>query len=140
MYGDTIFVVLKTARYVDTEEVVEFGEILIFIGEGFIVTVRHGEGTSLRSVREAVEGDTDRLKRGPGAVLHAIVDRVVDDYEPAMEGLRVDIEEVETDVFSPGATAPPSASTSSSARCSSSRAPPLPSFSPWAAWPRDGTT
>ncbi len=101
VYGDTIFVVLKTARYVDAEEVVEFGEILIFTGEGFIVTVRHGEATSLHDVRGAVEGDTDRLKRGPGAVLHAIVDRVVDDYEPAMEGLREDIEQVETDVFSP---------------------------------------
>ncbi len=101
VYGDTIFVVLKTARYVDEEEVVEFGEILIFTGEGFIVTVRHGEATSLHDVRGAVEGDKERLKRGPGAVLHAIVDRVVDDYEPAMEGLREDIEQVETDVFSP---------------------------------------
>ena len=101
VYGDTIFVVLKTVRYVDSEEVVEFGEILIFTGEGFIVTVRHGEATGLHEVREAVENDTERLKRGPGAVLHAIVDRVVDDYEPALEGLRVDIEQVETDVFSP---------------------------------------
>ena len=101
VYGDTIFVVLKTARYVDSEEVVEFGEILIFLGEGFIVTVRHGEATALHEVREAVERDAERLKRGPGAVLHAIVDRVVDDYEPAIEGLREDIEEVETDVFSP---------------------------------------
>ena len=101
VYGETIFVVLKTARYVDSEEVVEFGEILIFTGEGFIVTVRHGEATGLHEVREAVESDAERLKRGPGAVLHAIVDRVVDDYEPAMEGLRVDIEEVETEVFSP---------------------------------------
>jgi magnesium transporter len=101
VYGDTIFMVLKTARYVDTEEVIAFGEILIFTGEGFIVTVRHGEGTSLHGVREAVEGDAERLKRGPGAVLHAIVDRVIDEYEPALEGLRVDVEEVETDVFSP---------------------------------------
>jgi magnesium transporter len=101
VYGDTIFVVLKTARYVDSEEVVDFGEILIFTGEGFVVTVRHGEATSLHDVREAVERDSERLKRGPGAVLHAIVDRVVDDYEPAIEGLRVDIEEVETEVFSP---------------------------------------
>jgi magnesium transporter len=101
VYGDTIFVVLKTARYVDSEEVVEFGEILIFTGEGFIVTVRHGEATGLHEVRESVENDTERLKRGPGAVLHAIVDRVVDDYELALEGLRVDVEEVETEVFSP---------------------------------------
>jgi len=101
VYGETIFVVLKTARYVDQKEIVEFGEILIFTGEGFIVTVRHGKATGLHEVRAAVEGDKERLKRGPGAVLHAIVDRVVDDYEPALEGLRVDIEHVETDVFAP---------------------------------------
>ena len=101
VYGDTIFVVLKTARYVDSKEVVEFGEILIFTGEGFVVTVRHGEATSLHDVREMVEHDSERLKRGPGAVLHAIVDRVVDDYEPALEGLREDIEQVEADVFAP---------------------------------------
>ena len=101
VYGDTIFIVLKTARYVDEREVVEFGEILIFLGDGFIVTVRHGEATSLHEVRAGVEGDPERLKRGPGAVLHAIVDRVVDDYAPAIDGLQEDIEEVENDVFSP---------------------------------------
>ena len=101
LYGDTVFIVLKTARYVDTDEVVEFGEILIFLGDGFIVTVRHGEATSLSELRKGVEEDPDRLRRGPGAVLHAIVDRVVDDYAPAIEGLREDVEEVENDVFSP---------------------------------------
>ncbi len=99
VYGDTIFVVLKTARYVDDQEVVEFGEILIFTGDGFIVTVRHGEATSLHDLRLAVEHDPERLRRGPGAVLHAIVDRVVDDYAPAIEGLREDVEEVEAEVF-----------------------------------------
>ena len=101
VYGDTIFVVLKTARYVDSEEVVEFGEILIFLGKGFVVTVRHGPASDLHEVRQEVESDPERLKRGPGAVLHAIVDRVVDDYVPAIEGLRVDVEEVESEVFSP---------------------------------------
>jgi len=101
VYGDTVFIVLKTARYVDAREVVEFGEILIFLGDGFIVTVRHGEATSLHEVRAGVEGDAERLKRGPGAVLHAIVDRVVDDYAPAIDGLQEDIEEVENEVFSP---------------------------------------
>ena len=96
-----MFVVLKTARYVDSEEVVEFGEILVFIGEQFIVTVRHGAATELHAVREPIERDPEHLRRGPGAVLHAIVDRVVDDYVPAIEGLQTDIEEVETDVFSP---------------------------------------
>ncbi len=101
VYGDTIFVVLKTARYVDPEEVVEFGEILVFLGKGFVVTVRHGPASDLHDVRQQVESDPDRLRRGPGAVLYEIVDRVVDDYVPALEGLRVDVEEVESDVFSP---------------------------------------
>ena len=101
VYGDTLFVVLKTARYVDAEEVVEFGEILIFLGRGFVVTVRHGPASDLHDVRRQVESDPERLVRGPGAVLHAILDRVVDDYIPAMEGLRTDVEEVENDVFSP---------------------------------------
>jgi magnesium transporter len=101
IYGDTIFVVLKTARYVDSEEVVEFGEILIFIGDDFIVTVRHGEATELHGVRLAAEQRPELLRRGPGAVLHAIVDRVVDDYVPAIRGLEDDIEEVENEVFSP---------------------------------------
>ena len=100
VYGDMLFLVLKTVRYVDRDEVVEIGEILVFLGDGFIITVRHGEATALHGVRENVEGNPDLLRHGPGAVLHAIVDRVVDDYLPALEGLRVDIEEVENDVFS----------------------------------------
>jgi magnesium transporter len=100
VYDDTIFLVLKTARYVDPEEVVEFGEILIFLGYGFIITVRHGEASSLHGVRLALEKDQDRLRCGPGAVLHAILDRVVDDYQPAVEGLAQDVEEVEAQVFS----------------------------------------
>jgi magnesium transporter len=101
VYGETVFVVLKTARYVDSEEVVRLGEILIFLGEGFVITVRHGEASSLHEVRERLEEDTDLLAHGPGAVLHAIVDHVVDDYRPAMQGLGEDIEQVEEQVFSP---------------------------------------
>jgi magnesium transporter len=100
VYGDTIFLVLKTARYVDPEEVVELGEILIFLGEGFIITVRHGEASSLHDVRLALEKDQERLRCGPGAVLHGILDKVVDDYQPAVEGLAQDIEQVEAQVFS----------------------------------------
>jgi magnesium transporter len=100
VFEDMVFIVLKTARYVDSEEVVQFGEILIFLGEDYILTVRHGEASALKEVRESLESDPDLLKHGPGAVLHAIVDRVVDDYSPALEGLGVDIEEVENEVFS----------------------------------------
>jgi magnesium transporter len=106
VYDDTVFIVLKTARYVDPEEVVEFGEILLFLGEDFVITVRHGEATDLHGVRLAVEQRPDLLERGPGAVLHAIVDRVVDDYGPAIAGLEQDIEEVESEVFSPDRTNP----------------------------------
>jgi magnesium transporter len=100
VYDGTIFLVVKTARYADHEEVVEFGEILIFLGEGFIITVRHGEASSLHDVRLALEKDHDKLRCGTGAVLYAILDRVVDDYQPAMDGLAQDVEEVEAEVFS----------------------------------------
>jgi magnesium transporter len=106
VFEDTVFVVLKTARYVDSEEVVQFGEILIFLGKDYILTVRHGEASALKQVRESLESDPELLKHGPGAVLHAIVDRVVDDYAPALEGLGVDIDEVENEVFSPGRSNP----------------------------------
>jgi magnesium transporter len=104
VYGDTVFVVLKTARYVDPKEVVTLGEILIFMGENFVITVRHGEASSLHQVRERLEENSELLSHGPGAVLHAIVDRVVDDYTPAIEGLQEDIEQVEEEVFSEART------------------------------------
>src|SRR5918999_3653321 len=100
VYGDMLFVVLKTARYVDPDEVVEFGEILIFLGEDFIITVRHGEASELHGVRQRLEQNTELLRCGPGAVLHAIVDKVVDDYQPALAGLEEDVDEVEREVFS----------------------------------------
>lgn len=98
-YGDTYFVVLKTARYVDETETVEFGEIHVFVGEDFVVTVRHGEASALRGVRERLEGDPELLRRGPASILYAIMDRVVDDYGPVVDGLENDIDEIETEVF-----------------------------------------
>jgi magnesium transporter len=83
-----------------------YGDTLLFVGEGFIVSVRHGEATALAEVRRAVEADPDRLRCGPDAVLHAIFDRVVDDYMPVAQSLEEDIEEVEADVFSPGRSNP----------------------------------
>jgi magnesium transporter len=100
VYGEMVFIVLKTARYIDPEEVVRLGEILIFLGSDFIITVRHGEASSLREVRSRLEADAALLKCGPGAVLHAIVDHVVDDYAPALTGLGEDIDEIEDEVFS----------------------------------------
>jgi magnesium transporter len=99
LYDDTLFLVLKTARYVDERDEVELGEILVFVGEGFIITVRHGE-TELHDVRLRLERRGDLLQHGPVAALHAIVDRVVDDYAPVIAGLSHDIGEVEAEVFS----------------------------------------
>src|SRR5439155_1750046 len=78
-----LFIVLKPARYVETDGTVEFGEILIFIGDGFIITVRHGEA-ALHEVRMRTEERPDLLRCGPGAALYAIVDRIVDDYQPVI--------------------------------------------------------
>ena len=101
VYDGMVFIVLKTARYVDSDEVVDLGEILIFLGEEYIITVRHGEASSLEGVRHRLEDDPGLLEHGPGAVLHAIVDRVVDDYTPALGGLEQDVGEVENEIFSP---------------------------------------
>ena len=98
-YGDSIFVVLKSARYIDETETVEFGEIHAFVGPGFIITVRHGEASELHEVRERMENDPELLRRGPAAILYTIMDRVVDDYTPVVEGLQVDIDEIESEVF-----------------------------------------
>jgi magnesium transporter len=100
VYGDMVFIVLKTARYVDPEEVVQLGEILIFLGHDYIITVRHGEASELHGVRTRLEREPELLAHGPGAALHAIVDRVVDDYGPAIAGLGEDIDEIENQVFS----------------------------------------
>jgi magnesium transporter len=100
VYGEMVFIVLKTARYVDPKEVIKLGEILVFLGHDYIITVRHGEASELAGVRRRLEEDRAMLKHGPGAVLHAIVDRVVDDYAPAIAGLGEDIDQVEDQVFS----------------------------------------
>ena len=100
VYDETLFVVLKTARYLDDQEAVEFGEIMLFIGDGFVVTVRHKPASALGGVRQQMDRRPDLLRYGPGAVLHAIVDRVVDDYFPVLGGLDDDIKEAEKQVFS----------------------------------------
>jgi magnesium transporter len=100
VYGDSLFIVLKTARWRAEAEAIEFGEILLFVGDGFLVSVRHGE-TELHDVRLRLEQRPDLLELGEGAALHAIVDRVVDDYEPVVDALDEAIKRVEAEVFSP---------------------------------------
>jgi len=99
-YDGTLFVVFRPARYLDESETVEFGEVHVFVGEGFVVTVRHGEAPELGRVRNRLEGAPELLRLGPEAVLYAVTDRVVDDYAPVVAGLENDIDEIETEVFS----------------------------------------
>jgi magnesium transporter len=98
VYRDQLFIVLKTARYFEPDTL-EFGEIHIFVGEGYIVTVRHGEATPLHDVRLQLEKRPEMLRHGAGAVLHAILDKVVDDYTPVLTNLDVDITELEAQAF-----------------------------------------
>ena len=99
VYGNDIFVVLKTARYIDASETVEFAEIQLFVGRNYVVSVRHGQASALAEVRKDLEDDPERMRLGPMAVLHAVMDRVVDDYEPVIDGLDNDMRETEVDVF-----------------------------------------
>ena len=98
-YGDTLFVVLRAARYLDDVEEVEFGELHLFIGTDFVITLRHSESPDLSVVRHRLENDPEMLARGPEAVLYAILDAVVDGYSPVVNGLENDIDEIETEVF-----------------------------------------
>lgn len=103
-YGDTLFIVLRPARYIDSEERVEFGELHLFIGPGFVVTVRHAESPNLGAVRHRLEANRDLLKLGADAVMYAILDQVIDEYNPVLGGLENDIDEIETQLFSGDST------------------------------------
>jgi magnesium transporter len=98
-YGDTLFVVLRPARYVDSPEIVEVGELHVFLGKDFVVTIRHSAAPELGPVRKRLESHPELLRCGPEAILYAILDRIVDDYVPVLRGLGDDIEEIESQVF-----------------------------------------
>jgi magnesium transporter len=98
-YGDILFVVLRAARYVEEAEEVEFGEVHVFCGRDFVLTVRHAEAPDLAEVRRRLEATPDLLRHGPEAVLYAILDQVVDGYYPVVAGLENDVEEIEEQVF-----------------------------------------
>jgi magnesium transporter len=97
-YGNHYFVVLRTAQYNDQREEVEFGEIHIFAGAGFVISVRHG-AESLQPARKRLEERPELLEAGPISVIWAVLDKVVDDYEPVVDGLAADIEDAEVRVF-----------------------------------------
>lgn len=109
-YDDVLVAVLKTVRYVDhdrltaTSQIVESGEIMVFLGTDFVVTVRHGDHGALHPVRHRLEESPDLLSLGPAAVLHAVADQVVDDYLAVVDSVQTDIDEVESSVFSPQRT------------------------------------
>jgi magnesium transporter len=99
-YENVYFLVLHTARYLDDVEEVEFGEVHVFSGPRFVITIRHGAASDLHPAREHLEEEhPDMLDEGPAAAVWAILDKVVDDYEPVMAGLENDVEEVEVEVF-----------------------------------------
>ncbi|MDT0574133.1 magnesium and cobalt transport protein CorA [Streptomyces sp. DSM 3412] len=98
-YGETLFVVLRAARYLDAQEEVDFGELHVFVGPDFVITVRHGAAPDLSAVRRRMEETPELLKLGPEAVLYAILDTVVDGYAPVVAGVQNDVDEIETEVF-----------------------------------------
>ncbi|GAA2634342.1 magnesium/cobalt transporter CorA [Dactylosporangium fulvum] len=109
-YGEMIFVTMRTARYVehdeltDTSEVVETGDVLMFIGEHFIITVRHGDASRLAPVRSGLEQRREVLARGPWAVAYAVADSVVDTLVEVATGIEEDVAAVEDQVFTPSRT------------------------------------
>ena len=98
-YGSILFVVLRTAHYVDPKEIIDFGEIHLFIGKDFVISVRHGAYPDLKKVRLRMENNPELLALGPPAVLYGIMDQVVDEYHQVVQGLEHDIDEIEIEVF-----------------------------------------
>ncbi|HEV7949021.1 MAG TPA: magnesium and cobalt transport protein CorA [Glaciihabitans sp.] len=98
-YGETLFMVLRPARYLDAEEQVEFGEVHLFIGPDFAITIRHAESPNLSLVRKRLEANPELLAGGPRAVMYAVLDQMVDEYSPVVTGLETDIDEIEDQLF-----------------------------------------
>ncbi|MFJ4921516.1 magnesium/cobalt transporter CorA [Streptomyces sp. NPDC088725] len=101
VYDDSLFVVLKPVSYEPESDTVTTDELMVFIGDSFVVTVRHGEGAPLGVVRERLEAERRVLRHGPTAVLYAISDAIVDHYIDVAAELQVDLEELEAEVFAP---------------------------------------
>lgn len=103
VYDDSLFVVLKPVVYEPRTDTVSSGEIMIFLGDSFAVSVRHGEGAPLDAVRDRLERETELLGEGATSVLYAVADAVVDHYLAVATELQTDLEELETEVFTPDA-------------------------------------
>jgi magnesium transporter len=109
-YDEALFMVLKTARYVEheqltaTSEVVDTGEVMVFLGANYVITVRHGEHSGLTDLRSRLEEERDLLRLGPAAVLYAVADYVVDNFVDVASAVTEDVDELEASVFSPERT------------------------------------
>ncbi|MET9439574.1 magnesium/cobalt transporter CorA [Streptomyces sp. NPDC006610] len=101
VYDDSLFLVLKPVVYEPESDAVSTGEVMVFLGDGFVVTVRHGEGAPLAAVRRRLEREPELLGKGPTSVLYAIADAAVDHYLEVSAELQTDLEELEAEVFSP---------------------------------------
>ncbi|MEV0172478.1 magnesium/cobalt transporter CorA [Streptomyces sp. NPDC050803] len=101
VYDDSLFMVLKPVGYEPKSDIVSSGEVMVFIGDSFVVTVRHGEEAPLAAVRHRLEDEPEMLRHGPTAVLYSIADAVVDHYVDVADELGTDLEELEAEVFSP---------------------------------------
>ncbi|MCG5219149.1 magnesium and cobalt transport protein CorA [Streptosporangium sp. KLBMP 9127] len=100
-YDGTLFVVLKTLHYEEETSDIEVGEIMLFLGEGFVISVRHGRATPLTAVRKRIEADRDLLNAGPAGVLYAVCDQIVDTYSVIVREVEADLIKLEGEVFSP---------------------------------------
>jgi len=99
-YGDMTFLVLQPARYMDESETVEFGEVHVFVGPGYVITVRHAENPDLSAVRHTLEARPEILSLGPYAVVWAVCDDIIDQYLPVVAGVENDVDEIEDELFS----------------------------------------
>jgi magnesium transporter len=104
-YNDMVFAAVRTTRYVphteltEFSEVVETGSVMLFLGEHYVITVRHGAGAGLAEVRAELESKPELLRHGPWSVAHAVYDRVVDSYVECAAGVEIDIDGIEETVF-----------------------------------------
>ncbi|MEV0728508.1 MULTISPECIES: magnesium/cobalt transporter CorA [Polymorphospora] len=104
-FGEINFLVLRTARYVEhgelteNSEVVETGQVMLFIGPSFVISVRHGDACRLSPVRADLEAKRDLLAHGPWAVAYAVADRVVDLYIAVADQVEIDLDALESEVF-----------------------------------------
>ncbi|MDJ1136366.1 magnesium/cobalt transporter CorA [Streptomyces iconiensis] len=99
-YADSLFLVLKPVRYEEESGGLSTGELMVFVGDSFVLTVRHGEANPLGVVRRRLEEDPEVLRHGPTAVMYAVCDAVVDHYLDVASTLHTDLEGLEAGVFS----------------------------------------